>query len=252
MACHTSRVGGQYGRMESNHPTTDPVGDLLTAAAPTPLDPAAAAGIHELSAALAREVVEADRTVGGRVRGLRRRHKLAVAATAAAIVFVPTGAWAAQHFLAQTGRFGNPTLNPDFEDRSEYIDLCAKDFAAYVTTLAPRDLPVAPGHSWAEYATAVASTYVAHGDCAATTEGTVQESSLRGELLARASSDWGCTLVWATEDGDRTAASGARHQMLDLDARARRLSTIEGTVGTQDPDVFLANSRLPQWVGCKR
>jgi hypothetical protein len=58
--------------------------------------------------------------------------------------------------------------------------------------------------------------------------------------------------VWADEDGDRAAAATARHRMIDLDAAARRLSTLEGTVGTQDPDVFLANSKLPQWVGCTR
>jgi hypothetical protein len=239
--------------MQRSPATSDPLGALLAAAAPPPLEPATgAARVDELSAALAREVVAADRTVRGRVRGLRRRHRLAVAATAATIVFVPTGAWAAQHFLAQTGRFGNARLNPDFEDRSEYVNLCAKDFADYVTALAPRELPAPPGHSWAGYASAMAATSVAHGECATTTEGVVQETSLRGELLARASGDWGCTLVWATEDGDRAAAAAARRQMLDLDAKARRLSSIEGTVGTQDPDVFLANSRLPQWVGCRR
>jgi hypothetical protein len=239
--------------MESNHTTSDPLGDLLTAAAPPAPDPVRdPARVDQLSLALARAVVESDRTIRGRVRGLRRRHKLAAATIAAATVFVPTGAWAAQHFLAQTGRFGNPALNPDFEDGSELINTCVDDFTAYVTTVAPTDLPAPPGHTWAGYASAVARSYTSGGACPAPGEGTVQDSSLRLDLLARASADWGCTLVWADEDGDSTTASSARRQMLALDARARRLSSLDGAVGTQDPDTFLANSKLPQWVGCRR
>ena len=64
-----------------------------------------------LSAALAREVVASDRGVQGRIRGLRRRHKVATAVTAAAIVLIPTSAFAAPHFLARTGTFGNPAVS---------------------------------------------------------------------------------------------------------------------------------------------
>jgi hypothetical protein len=235
--------------METIDVGEDHLGALLSASAP-PAPGIPADRLAGLSAALAHEVVGGERSLQGRVRGLRRRHRVAAGVATAAIVFVPTGAWAAQHLLAQTGRFGNPAVNPD-EDRSELINTCAADFAAHVNTLAPPDLPAPPGHSWHEYATAVAKGYTSDVACSHTTEGTVQDTGLRLDLLARASADWGCALVWADEDGNRAAMHRARKQMLDVDSAARRLSTVEGAVGTQDPDVFLANSRLQQWVGCQ-
>lgn len=233
-------------------PTDDPLGSLLTAAAPPP-SPVPPERTAALARAIAHEVVETDRTLAGRARRLRRRHKVAAAGAAAAVVLVPTGAWAAEHFLAQTGRFGNPALNPDFEDRSEFINLCAEDFPAYVRTLTPTDLPAPPGQSWDRYAARLAKQNIAAAECADFgSQVDTQVTSLRLELLAVASADWGCTLVWATEDGRAADARRARTAMLDVDAAARRISSIEGTVGTQDPDIFLANSRLPQWVGCPR
>lgn len=229
----------------------DALGALLTAAAPPlpVLDPDRTSG---LARALAAEVVEADRTLRGRVRGLRRRHKAAAVATAAAIVLVPSGAWAAQHFLAQTGTYGNPALNPGMEDRSERIDTCARDFAAYVATLAPTDLPAPPGHRWAEYAAQQARSYAADGTCGPGVAGTVQETSLRVGMLSSASGDWGCALVRATQDRDGAAAAEARRAMEGLDAEAHRISPQEGSVGTWEPDRFLAVSRDPNFVGCQR
>ena len=227
----------------------DELGALLTASAPPAPDHSAAAA-H--SAALAREVVAADRGLQGRVRGLRRRHKVATAVTAAAIVLVPSGAFAAQHFLAQTGTYGNPSLNPGFEDGSEKIDTCARDFADYVATLAPTALPAPPGHGWAEYAAQQARSYTSDGTCAPGLQGTVQETSLRVGMLSSASGDWGCSLVWAGEDHDSSAASTARAAMVRLDTEARRLSPTEGTVGTWDPDAFLRVSKDPKFVGCER
>jgi hypothetical protein len=227
----------------------DELGALLTASAPPTPDHTAAAA-H--SATLAREVVGADRGLQGRIRGLRRRHKVATAVTAAAIVLVPTGAFAAQHFLAQTGTFGNPALNPDLEDGSERINICAKDFAEYVATLAPRTVPATPGHSWQEYAEVTAHSYTKEGGCTGTNQGLVQETMLRTQLLGMASGDWGCSLVWAGEDHDRSAASTARAAMVALDSEARRVSPQEASVGTWDPDNFLRVSKDPKFVGCRR
>jgi hypothetical protein len=227
----------------------DELGTLLTATAPPAPDPAAATA---LSVALAREVVAADRGLQGRVRALRRRHKVATAVTAAAIVLVPSGAFAAQHFLARTGTYGNPSLNRGLEDGSEKIDTCARDFADYVATLAPTDLPAPPGHRWAEYAAQQARSYTSDGTCAPGLHGTVQESSLRVGMLSSASGDWGCSLVWAGQDDDSSAAATARAAMVGLDAAARRLSPTEGTVGTWDPDDFLRVSKDPKFVGCER
>lgn len=227
----------------------DELGALLTASAPPAPDHAPAAA---LSLTVAREVVAADRGLQGRVRGLRRRHKVATAFTAAAIVLVPTGAFAAQHFLAQTGTYGNPALNGEFEDGSERINICAKDFADYVATLAPSTIQAAPGHSWQEYAEVTARSYTQEGGCTGTNQGLVQETMLRTQLLTMASGDWGCSLVWAGEDHDRSAASTARAAMVGLDSEARRLSPQEGTVGTWDPDGFLRISKDPKFVGCER
>jgi hypothetical protein len=227
----------------------DELGTLLTATAPPAPDPTTAAA---LSTAVAREVVAADRGLQGRIRGLRGRHRVATVVTAAAIVLVPTGAFAAQHFLAQTGTHGNPALNPDFEDGSEKIDLCAKDFTDYVATLAPKGVQTAPGHSWQEYAAVTARSYTKEGGCTGTNQGLVQETTLRTQMLGMASGDWGCALVWAGEDHDPSAAAKARETMVGLDAEARRTSPREGSVGTWDPDSFLRVSKDPKFVGCKR
>ena len=141
---------------------TDELGALLTAAAPPTL---AGPDVEGLLAALALEVVEADRGLHGRLRRVRRRQRVAVAAAAAAVVLAPPAAWAAQHFLAQTGQHGDAALNPGLEDGSEQIDTCAADFADYVATLAPTDLPVPPGHSWRDYAARSAREWSGPGGC---------------------------------------------------------------------------------------
>ncbi|MEO5982992.1 MAG: hypothetical protein ABIQ13_11805 [Pedococcus sp.] len=225
----------------------DELGALLTASAPPT---AAISDLTALSAALAREVVQADRGVQGRIRGLRRRHKVATAVTAAAMVLVPTGAFAAQHFLAQTGTFGNPAQHGPLEDDSEIINLCAKDFANYVATLAPTDLHAPPGHSWAGYAAGVAHGYAKDGQCAGTSQGLVQEDGLRLDLVTRATSDWGCELLWADEDGRNADKAKARATMEALNTEAVRLAPDSGA--GYPPDTFLANSKLPEWVGCPR
>ena len=59
-------------------------------------------------------------------------------------------------------------------------------------------------------------------------------------------------LVWADRDRERATEASARTTMLALDERARDTSATEGSTGTWDPDVFLANSRLPEFTGCAR
>lgn len=228
------------------HDDTDALGALLTQAAP----PAPTTDTHTHTA-LAREVVRSERGLQGLLRRTRR-HRRAVAVAAAAAVLVPSGAWAAQHLLAQTGTYGDSVRNPDFADGSELIDTCARDVTDYVATLAPTDLPPAPGHTWREYAAAEARQWVDPGGCAPAQVGTVQETDLRLGLLSLSSHDWGCTLVWSTADGDTAAAARARSTMEAIRSRSESIATIEGTVGAVDPDVFLANSRLPQFTGCER
>jgi hypothetical protein len=179
---------------------------------------------------------------------LGRRRKAAAIAATAAIVFVPTGAWAAQHFLAQTGRFGSP--QPGLQDDSELINTCAQDFAAYVTTLAPTGLPAPPDHSWPEYAERVAAAEVTGAACDTTAEGTQQETSLRLSIVVLATSDWGCSLVWANRESDATGEHAARQAMNELNAEAKRLAPDSGAA--YPPDTFLANSRRSDFTGCAR
>jgi hypothetical protein len=223
----------------------DRLGGLLAATAPSgaTLTHARAA---ELSLMLARQVVGADRGIQGRVRALRRRRKVAAIAATAAIVFVPTGAWAAQHFLAQTGRFGS--AQSGLQDNSELINMCARDFAQYVATLAPTDLPAPPQRNWSEYAGRVAAAEVKSAGCGTTPEGTQQATSLRLSIVSLATSDWGCSLVRADRDSDSTREQAARRAMNQLNAEARRLAPDSGAAFP--PDTFLANSRRPDFTGC--
>lgn len=197
---------------------------------------------------LAREVVGADRGVQGRVRAFSRRHKAAAIAATAAIVCVPTGAWAAEHFLAQTGRFGSAQSGE--QDNSELINMCARDFAKYVGTLAPTDLPAPPQHSWGEYAGRVAEAEVKGAECGTTPEATQQATSLRLSIVSLATSDWGCSLVWANRASDTTREQVARTAMNQLNAEVTRLAP--GSGAAYPPDTFLANSRRSDFTGCAK
>lgn len=230
---------------ESGPEPEDRLGGLLAAAAPSGAtlthDRAA-----ELSLMLARQVVGADRGIQGRVRALRRRQKAAAIAATAAIVFVPTGAWAAEHFLAQTGRFGS--AQSGLQDDSELINMCARDFAKYVATLAPTDLPAPPQHNWSEYAGRVAAAEVQSAECGTTPEGTQQATDLRLSIVSMATSDWGCSLVWANRASNTTREHVARQAMNQLNAEAKRLAPDSGAA--YPPDTFLANSRRSDFTGC--
>ena len=230
---------------ESRPELDDRLGGLLAATAPsgTTLTHERAA---ELSLMLARQVVGADRGIQGRVRALRRRHRAAAIAATAAIVFVPTGAWAAQHFLAETGRFGS--AQSGLQDNSELINMCARDFAQYVATLVPTDLPAPPQHNWSEYTRRVAAAEVKNAECGTTPEATQQTTSLRLSIVSMAASDWGCSLVWADRARDATREQVARQAMNQLNAEARRLAPDSGAA--YPPDTFLANSRRPDFSGC--
>jgi hypothetical protein len=232
---------------ESGPELDDRLRDLLGEAAP-PSGTLTHDRAAELSLMMARQIVEADRGIRGGVRALSRRRKAAAIAATAAIVFVPTGAWAAQHFLAQTGRFGSPQSG--LQDESELINMCAQDFARYVATLAPTGLPVPPDHSWTEYAERVAAAEVKGAECGTTTEATQQATSLRLSIVVMATSDWGCSLVWANRESDTTGEHLARQAMNELNAEAKRLAPDSGAA--YPPDTFLASSRRSDFTGCAR
>ncbi|EAQ00757.1 hypothetical protein JNB_11299 [Janibacter sp. HTCC2649] len=226
-----------------------PLDTLLTQSDPLADNPPDTERLSALSTALAHDVVEADRALKGRRLGLLRRHKWAAIA-AAAVVVVPTTAYAASALFAHTGTFGDPVRNPDFEDGSEYIEMCAADYSTYVTSVAPTDLPAPPHHPWASYAPTVMKVL---GGCEGTSSGTFQASQVALSYIAQAHNDWGCAYVWATEDGDTAGARTAHDGMNTLTQAADRIAPTPGTHGVGiSPETFLANSKLPQWVGCKR
>lgn len=225
----------------------DRLEELMATAAP-PTGAVTDDRVTELSRILARQIVEADRSVRGRSRALSQRRKGAAIAAMSAMVLVPTGAWAAEQFLAQTGRFGAP--HPGTQDDSEFINLCARDFAKYVATLAPTGLPAPPDHSWSEITERVAASEGKNADCGATTEAAEQETDLRLSVVVMATEGWGCSLVWANRDGDASGEQEARRAMNRLNAEATRLSPDSGFA--TPPDTYLANSRRSDFTGCAR
>lgn len=83
----------------------------------------------------------ARRVAAGPRRSRRPRRAVSIA-LAAVLVGAPTAA-AAYSWTAHTGVFGDPTTSE--EDASEWLDVCAPDFASTARTLAPRDLVLPPG-----------------------------------------------------------------------------------------------------------
>lgn len=96
----------------------------------------------------------------------------------------------------------------------------------------------------------MATSFIRTGGCSTSREGLVQETGLPLDMVTRGASDWRCTMVWADEDGDATTEARAKAAMDELNAEAERLAPDSGAA--YPPDVFLANSKLPQWVGCPR
>lgn len=199
-----------------------PLDTLLTQSDPLVGDPSTLeshARLTELSAMLAREVVQADRTLKGRRLGLLRRHKWATAA-AAALVIVPTSAYAASHFLAQTGQFGNAAYSE--EDGSEWIDTCAADFPAFFRTL-PQPTDASPtGLTWASIADQTIRQRQDSSDCQAGGFGAREQvTGLKATYYHLAEGIWTCRAVQAQRRGDfsgfRSNASSAAVMMDRLD-----------------------------------
>ena len=103
---------------------TDDLTALLTASRP-PVDEAA---LREVSVELARETVRTSRAARA-----RRRRRL-VGVVAAIAVAVPATA-AATYWTTHTGEHGDPSLSE--ENASEWLDVCAPDFASVAADLAP-------------------------------------------------------------------------------------------------------------------
>lgn len=186
--------------------TEDTLSDLLIAA-----DPGASA-VSTDWAGLAHDVVRAERTRAAAHRRTVRRRRVA-AAGLAALITVPTAAWAADRFFAQTGERGSPGMSEN--DTSEWVDPCAADFGAYARSLPPpAGLLPPPSSDWARVVDrAVASEQRSlAGDCAGR-GARMQETGVRSLIVFRAQQDWMCEAVRADDAGDADAARRASRQV---------------------------------------
>lgn len=90
----------------------------------------------------------AEVTTARRRPRLARGKRRTAAMSLAAAVFVPTAAFAAVHFAAETGQFGKPGATEN--DTSQYVNMCASDVSSYMATLEPRDLALPAGVTWTQ------------------------------------------------------------------------------------------------------
>lgn len=159
---------------------------LARCAEPVPgLDPAAARAAVQRAARPARH----------RRRTRRGWTFAAVFATAGALA-LPTAAVAEQYFQAQTGiiddGYGTETQAGD-----EWIATEAADFGAYVSSVAPRELPTPAGFDWEAEAATVASWY-------SDEPGTVQRIGLVSDLERALWLGWLLEWIEADSAGDNS------------------------------------------------
>lgn len=153
-------------------------------------DPAKAAvdGLADLSLAVAREIVAGG--CSDRRRPWPRRRGAVIGGTVAALIAIPTAAYAGSRlFAAETGRYGGPGMTEN--DTSQYIDVCAVDFSAYLHALpAPTDQPP-PGWTWSTVADRLASQIrqQSAADCAGP-GAVMQRTGLRAQFYLFAQQRW--------------------------------------------------------------
>ena len=183
----------------------DPLDALLRDMAPQVSIVDAADG----SAALAAEVVSSSRRTGARWLTSRRRR---IAAVAAALVLVPSVAVAGPQFLARTGIFGQPGLTEN--DTSEWVNVCAADFPAFLRSL-PKPTGAAPaGTTWDAITREVVGRNVKGvGQGCATGSSMVQTSTLRADFLVVAQMHWTCTALRDHANGDDPRARIAAREV---------------------------------------
>lgn len=237
-----------------------PLDTLLTQSDPLQGIAPAPESVTDLSAALAREVVDADRRTKGRRLGVLRRHKWATAAIAALVV-VPTSAYAASRFLAQTGTY-DVGITTGKED-SEFIDLCAPDVGAYLASKeAPTD-PLPAGSSWATVVGVIAAELrsVSPNACPPNGPGLLEAAvGLRGTLYFYGQREWACDAIAADKRGDAAAVKAAGKGMASLLQRQGDMGILAGNSWQAQRDEWAAGdiTRITQFVtanfkdGCRR
>ena len=176
---------------------TDDLTALLTASRP-PVDETA---LCEASVDLARETVRTSRVA----RARRRRRLVGVVASVA--VAVPATA-AATYWTAHTGEHGDPSLSE--ENASEWLDVCAPDFASVAAGLAPTSLALPAGVSWAAATDRVVGSWTAGCE-----EGPsrTQSDGVRLSYEFYAGCAWGVAWLRADDRGDRAARAAAAAEL---------------------------------------
>jgi len=166
----------------------------------------------ERSVAVAAAVVTSSRrSRARRVVATRRRRIIAVGL--ATVVLAPTTAYAAHRFLAQTGAFGKPGMTEN--DTSEWIQVCASDFPAYVLTLAPSTGALPHGQTWHDLGRDLGPKMQTQAGCPGGSRGSatpgelMQDTGIRSAYLFAAGGLWGCEAVAANGRGEDVAARHA-------------------------------------------
>ena len=179
---------------------TDDLTALLLASRP-PVDEAA---LCEASVELARETVRTSRVV----RARRRRRLVGVVASVA--VAVPATA-AATYWTAHTGEHGDSSLSE--ENASEWLDVCAPDFAKVAAGLAPTSLALPAGVSWATATDRVVGGWTSGCDQGSSR---TQADGVRLSYESYAGCAWGVAWLRAEDRGDQAvqtdAVAGLRRQ----------------------------------------
>lgn len=113
-------------------------------------DPAAEAvdELEHLSLAMVREVIAG--MAPHRPRLPRRGRGAIVGAVVAILLGVPAAYAGSRLFAAETGQYGAPGMTEN--DTSQFIDVCAADFPAYLHSLPTPSDPPPPGWTWSRVA----------------------------------------------------------------------------------------------------
>lgn len=203
---------------------------LLIATDPDAVAPPDRDRLTGLSLAMAREVASAE------PRRERRRFttRRLAAVGVAALVAVPTGAWAADRFLAQTGEFGAPGMTEN--DTSEWIDLCATDLGTYVRSLPRPSGELPAGTTWDEVVDTVATDLLqtARTDCPSP-GATMQETGVRSQFLFTAQGLWACSATKADDANDAAGVLAAGREVALVWDRLDALGVLGGTAADWAP-----------------
>jgi hypothetical protein len=189
------------------------------------------------SLALAREITASDPSAVS----VRRRHRRWAAGLAVLAIAVPTTAYAADRFLAQTGEhLAASTEN----DTSEVINVCAADFPTYVLSLPQPTDPAPAGMTWTDVGHIVAERYSSGPDCAPGGVGALAfETGIRNSYYRYAESVYLCRAVRDHDAGRSESGLANARLFATMMDRSEEL----GTFGDENWKPYRDAGRTGNW-----